>query len=362
MPRAWALRPKLAPLLAAVLQVVVRRIHPGSRYVRIGQQVQGRIEIVFVFPLQLIGRRRLDEALGNPVAGHLVRNHFTGNDVLQRAERDAAVERIGHHRRVISAVLEEVVRHLRPAGALWVQLLGAAMHQVRCPDQRLSLLRMEVIRFCFVRLHQIPPHCFVDRLGFRPFQLGDALADMLVRIDGPTVAAGEVDQRAIGFIDIFHGHPHAAHKAFRAGAEMDRVRVEVLLGADREIQRLEGPGLAAVELRQQGEDFLVAGDAFYVLVKGPGILDAQADAGLVALCAPAVEVVVAVQILLDRLCHLVEIGIGEVEYCVAFYCKFEGDAAGFRGDGFVEDAGEEGGFDVGDAGEGIVEIDGHLIF
>ena len=68
--------------------------------------------------------------------------------------------------------------------------------------------------------------------------------------------------------------------------------MEVLLGADREVQRLKGPCLAAVEAREQRDDVLVAGDAFDVLVEGPGILHAQADAGWVAVLAPAIEVVV----------------------------------------------------------------------
>ena len=99
---------------------------------------------------------------------------------------------------------------------------------------------------------------------------------------------------------------------------MDRVGVKMLLGADGEVQRLERPCLAAVELRQQGQHLVVACDALDVVVELPGVLHAQADASFVAVVTPALEIVVRVKLLLDRLGHRIEILIGEVQYCVAF--------------------------------------------
>jgi len=60
---------------------------------------------------------------------------------------------------------------------------------------------------------------------------------------------GKVHQRPVGLVDIFHGDPHAAHESLGASAEVDRVSVKVLLRSNREVQRLEWPGLTAVELR-----------------------------------------------------------------------------------------------------------------
>jgi hypothetical protein len=62
---------------------------------------------------------------------------------------------------------------------------------------------------------------------------------------------------------------------------------------------------------------------------------------------------VRVKLLLDRLGHRVEILIGEVQYCVAFDCQFEGYATGFWIDGFVEDAREQRMFDAGNTGQRV---------
>jgi len=227
------------------------------------------------------------------------------------------------------------------------------VHQVGSPDQRLPLLRMEIIRLRIVCFHQVAPHRLVNGLRLRPFQLRNTLADVLVCIDRPAMAAGEVHQRPIGRIDIFHGDPHTTHESLGTGAEVDRIGVKVLLGTDREVQRLEWPGLAAVQLRQQGQHLVVAGDTLDVVVELPRILHAQADAGFVAVVTPALEIVVRVKLLLDRLGHRVEILIGEVQYCVAFDCQFEGYAAGFWGYGFIEDAREQRMFNVGNTGQRV---------
>lgn len=297
----------------SVLQVVGGGIGACRRHVRIGQQVQRRIEGFLFSPSGPARRSGLDELLRHGLTGHPVRHRLAGHDVGQRAEGDAAVEGIGHHRRVVGAVVEEVMGDLRPAGAVRVELGGAAVHQVGGPDQGLSLLCMEVFRLGAVRFHQLAPHRFVDGLRRRAVEFGDALADVFIRVDRPAVAAREVHQRAVGLVDVFHRHPDAAHEALRARAEVDRVGVEVLLGADREVQGLEGPGLAAVQAREQGDDVLVAGDAFDVFAEGPGVLDAQADAGGVARGTPVVEVVMAVKFVLSAVGHVVETSGAEVD-------------------------------------------------
>lgn len=66
--------------------------------------------------------------------------------------------------------------------------------------------------------------------------------------------------------------------------------MEVLLGANREVRRLERPCLAPVEDRKHRDDVLAASDALDVFIGGPGILDAQANVGLVALGVPGPEV------------------------------------------------------------------------
>ena len=201
--------------------------------------------------------------------------------------------------------------------------------------------------------HQVAPHRLVNGLRLCPFQLRNTLADVFIRIDRPAIAAGKVHQWAIGRIDIFHRDPDTAHEAFRAGAEVDRVGMKMLLSTDREVQRLEWPSLAAIQLRQQGQHLLIAGDALDVVVELPGVLNTQADTGFVAVVTPALEIVVGVKLLLDLVGHRVEILIGEVQYCVAFGCQFEGYATGFWGDGFVEDAREQRGFNTGNTGQGV---------
>lgn len=304
-------------------------------------------------PVCLPWRCRFNKTLGYLIPGDAVGDRFTRHDIGERAERDAAIKGVGHHRRVIRTVVEKVMGDLRPAGAARIELLRAAMHQVGRPDQRLSLLRMEIIRLRLMCFHQIAPHRLVNSLRLRPFQLRNTLADVFVRIDRPAMAAGEVHQWAIGRIDIFHGDPDTAHEAFRAGAEVNRVGVEVLLGTNREVQRLEWPGLAAIELRQQGQHLFVAGDAFDVVVELPCVLDAQADASFVAVVTPALEIVVGMKLLLNRLGHRIELLVGEVQYCVAFDCQFEGYATGFWIDGFVEDAREQWMFNTRNTGQRV---------
>jgi len=310
-------------------------------------------------PRGLPGRRRLNKTLGYLITGDTIGHRLTRHDVGERTERDAAIKRVGHHRRVIRAVVEKVMGDLRPAGAVRIELLRAAVHQVGRPDQRLPLLRMEVIWLRIMCFYQVAPHRLVNGLRLRPFQLRNALADVFVRIDRPAMAAGEVHQWSVGRIDIFHGDPHTAHESLGAGAEVNRVGVKVLLGTDREIQRLERPGLAAVELRQQGQHLVVAGDALDVVVELPGVLHAQADASLVAVVTPALEIVMSVKLLFDRLGHRIEILIGEVEYCVAFCGQFEGYATGFWIDGFVENAREQRMFNTGNTGERVSKMRRH---
>jgi hypothetical protein len=63
---------------------------------------------------------------------------------------------------------------------------------------------------------------------------------------------------------------------------MDGIRMRLLLGADREVERLEREGGTAVELAQKVNDRLVGGDGAHILVKAPSVLDAPLRAGLVA--------------------------------------------------------------------------------
>jgi len=63
-------------------------------------------------PGRLPGRCRLNKALGYRITGDTIGHGLTRHDVGQRAERDAAVKRVGHHRRVIRAVVEKVMGDL----------------------------------------------------------------------------------------------------------------------------------------------------------------------------------------------------------------------------------------------------------
>lgn len=83
-----------------------------------------------------------------------------------------------------------------------------------------------------MRLHQVASHRLVDGLSRCTIQLGDAPADVLVRVDWPAVAAGEIHQGAVGLIDILHRNPDATHEALGVRTEVDRIGMEVLLGAD----------------------------------------------------------------------------------------------------------------------------------
>ena len=82
-------------------------------------------------PGGLPGRRRFNKTLGYRITGDTIRYRLTRHDVGERAECDAAIKRVGHHRRVVRTVVEEVMGDLRPAGAAWVELLRTAVHHVK---------------------------------------------------------------------------------------------------------------------------------------------------------------------------------------------------------------------------------------
>src|SRR4051812_27675917 len=58
----------------------------------------------------------------------------------------ADVLALAHHRRVVPATLEEVVRDLAVAASAAIVLRRAAVEQVRRPDERLSLPDRPVLR------------------------------------------------------------------------------------------------------------------------------------------------------------------------------------------------------------------------
>src|SRR6185437_3089332 len=96
---------------------------------------------------------------------------------------------------------------------------------------------------------------------------------MLVYIDGPFVTTGVIDQRAIGFVDILERHPYPAHEPFRHRTEVNGIRVKMLLGADREIERLERSRGPAIEDAQESTNCLVHGNSLAVGVELPRILN-----------------------------------------------------------------------------------------
>jgi hypothetical protein len=48
-------------------------------------------------------------------------------------------------------------------------------------------------------------------------------------------------------MNVFEGHPNAAHEAFRDRREVNGIAMQVLRGADREVQSLKRECRAAVE-------------------------------------------------------------------------------------------------------------------
>jgi len=63
-------------------------------------------------PGGLPGQRRLNKTFGYLITGDTIGHRLTCHDVGERAERDAAIKRVGHHRRVIRAVVEKVMGDL----------------------------------------------------------------------------------------------------------------------------------------------------------------------------------------------------------------------------------------------------------
>ena len=185
----------------------------------------------------LDAQARLRPRLSGPRLGTRQRTQV-GSQVLALAR--ARCERLP-----VATALEEVVGDLAPAGQGLIALRGAAVDQVRRPDQRLALAQGRVVRLQPLAL---------DQRGDELLVIGVLGAGGGVDVPpghlGEPVAARVVDQRPLVGPDVLERDPDAAHEPGRLGVEVHRVGVRALLAADAEVERLERQRLAPVGCSQ----------------------------------------------------------------------------------------------------------------
>ena len=91
------------------------------------------------------------------------------------------------------------------------------------------------------------------------------------------MAARVVHQRAVVRVHVLEGDPDSAHEPGGNRVEVHRVRVRVLLRADREVESLEREGLAVVEVLEDVQRHRRQGQHFDSRAGVPRIADAGPD-------------------------------------------------------------------------------------
>ena len=86
------------------------------------------------------------------------------------------------------------------------------------------------------------------------------------------VTAGIEEERAVLLVCVFQCDPYAAHEAVGDRVKMYRVTVGRLLGANMEVQRLEGNGLTLVKKTKDTVDFLRESQCAHTSIPLPHIL------------------------------------------------------------------------------------------
>src|SRR5207247_2034070 len=70
---------------------------------------------------------------------------------------------------------------------------------------------------------------------------------------------------------VLQRNPNSAHKGGRHRVEVDRVRVNGLLGPKREVERLKWEGLSTIELLQHRKNLGGPGQGLDVFADDPGV-------------------------------------------------------------------------------------------